>query len=146
MKDDVSLNSRSNPSVVRVHIKASKTDLSIRGSYVSDNELCPVAVVVANLVVRGGLSGLFFRYSSVTPLSRELLVKHVRAALLSYGMDVSKYSGYSFRIGAATAVSAMGVEDSMMKTLGWWQSSAYQSYVRIPRNSLAAVSKRLSEA
>ena len=112
----------------------------------TDNELCPVAVVADNLVVRGGLSGPFFRFSSVTPLSRELLVKHMRAALLSYGVDVSKYSGHSFRIGAATAASAMGVEDSMIKTLGRWQSSAYQSYVRIPRDSLAAVSKRLSEA
>lgn len=147
---DVSLNSRSNPSVVRVHIKASKTDPFRQGVYVylgrTDNELCPVAAVAAYLAVRGGLSGSFFRFSSGTPLSRELLVKHMRAALLSYGMDVSKYSGHSFRIGAATAASAMGVEDSMIKTLGRWQSSAYQSYVRIPRDSLAAVSKRLSEA
>ena len=147
---DVSLNSRSNPSVVRVHIKASKTDPFRQGVYVylgrTDNELCPVAAVAAYLAVRGGLSGPFFRFSSGTPLSRELLVKHMRAALLSYGMDVSKYLGHSFRIGAATAASAMGVEDSMIKTLGRWQSSAYQSYVRIPRDSLAAVSKRLSEA
>ena len=32
LSEDVSLNSRSNPSVVRGHIKASKTDFSIRGS------------------------------------------------------------------------------------------------------------------
>ena len=87
-----------------------------------------------------------FWFSSGTPLSWELLVKHMRAVLLSYGMDVSKYSGHSFQIGAATAASGMVVEDSMTKTLGRWQSSAYQSYVRIPRDSLAAVSKRLSEA
>lgn len=45
----------------------------------------------------------------------------------------------------AIAVSAAGVKDSMIKTLVWWLSSAYQTYMRIPRESLAAVSKKLSE-
>ena len=93
-----------------------------------------------------GSAGPFFRFASGTPLSRELLVKHVRAALQPHDIDVSRYSGHSFRIGAATAAAAVGVEDSMIKTLGRWQSSAYQAYVRIPRDRLAAVSKRLAEA
>ncbi len=41
----------------------------------------------------------------------------MRVALWSYGMDVSKYSGHSFRICAATATSTVGVEDSLIKTL-----------------------------
>ena len=147
---DVSLNCQSNPSVVRVHIKASKTDPFRQGVYVylgrTENELCPVSAVAAYLAVRGRSAGPFFRFVSGTCLSRELLVKYIRAALHRYGIDVSKYSGHSLRIGAATAASAVGVEDSIIKTLGRWQSSAYQSYVRIPRDRLAAVSKRLSVA
>ncbi len=65
---DVSLNSQSNPSVVRVHIKTSKTDPFRQGLYVylgrTGNELCPVAAVAAYLAVRGRLSGPFFRFSS----------------------------------------------------------------------------------
>lgn len=56
------------------------------------SELCPVATAAGYLVVRGGLSGPYFWFSSGIPLSSELLVKHMRAALLSYGKDVSKYS------------------------------------------------------
>lgn len=146
---DVSLDSQSEPSVVRVHIKASKMDPFRKGVYVylgkTGNELCPVVAVAAYLAVRDRQSGPFFRFASGTPLSRELFVKHIRIALRPYDLEVSSYSGHSFRIGAATAASAAGVEDSMIKTLGRWQSSAYQTYVRIPRESLAAVSKKLSE-
>ena len=146
---DVVLDSQSEPSVVQVHIKASKMDPFRKGVYVylgkTGNELCPVVAVTAYLAVRSRQSGPFFRFVSGTLLSRELFVRHIRAALRQYNIEVNSYSGHSFRIGAATAASAAGVEDSMIKTLGRWQSSAYQTYVRIPQESLAAVSKKLSE-
>ena len=143
---DVALDSQKNPSVVRVHIKASKTDPFQKGVYVflgrTGNGLCPVEAVAAYLVVRGRQPGPFFPFRSGSLLSRELLVKHMREALLPHGVDGRNYSGHSFRIGAATTAAAVGVEDSMIKTLGRWQSSA----IRTPRDSLAAVSKRLSVA
>ena len=143
---DVSLDSQSDPSVVRVHIKASKMDPFRKGVYIylgkTGNELCPVAALTAYLAVRGRLLGPFFRFVSGKPLSHELFVKHIWAALHPYdNINVNDYSGHSFRIGAASAASATGIEDSTIKTLGRWQSAAYQSYVRIPRESLAAVSK-----
>ena len=147
---DVALDSQKNPTVVRVHVKASKTDPFRQGVYVflgrTGNELCPVEAVAAYLVVRGRRPGPFFHFKSGLPLSRELLVKRVREALLPHGVDGTKYSGHSFRIGVATTAAAVGVEDSMIKMLGRWQSSAYQAYIRTPRDNLAAVSKRLSVA
>lgn len=140
---DVAIDSRSNPSVVRMHIKASKTDPFRQGVFIYlgkiGNDICPVAAVTAYLAARGRAPGPFFHFRSGAPLSRELLVKRVRQALEQVGMDVTHYSEHSFRIGAATTAASVGVEDSMIKTLGRWRSTAYQVYLKIPRDSLAEV-------
>ena len=39
--------------------------------------------------------------------------------------DSHKYAGHSYRIGAATTASLCGIQDSTIKMLGRWQSSAY---------------------
>ena len=55
-------------------------------------------------------------------------MRKVREALGPWGIDEKKYSGHSFRIGAATTAAAAGIEDSLIKTLGrypginWLQS------------------------
>ena len=145
---DVALDSRSNPSVVRVHIKALKTDPFRQGVFIylgkTGNDLCPVAAITAYLAIRSRTPGPFFRFQSGTPLSQELLVKHVRLTLGELGMDVTVFAGHSFRIGAATTAAAAGLEDSLIKTLGRWQSSAYQTYLKLPRDSVAVVSKKLA--
>ena len=90
----------------------------------TSNELCPVAAISAYLVVRGRTSGPFFHFNLGSPLSREMFVKHVRRALSAQGVDASSYSGHSFCTGAATAAAAADLEDSLIKTLGRWQSAA----------------------
>lgn len=146
---DVSLDDVVKPSIVRVHIKASKTDPFRQGVFIylgaTGNDLCPVAAVSAYLAIRGRAPGPFFRFASGAALTRESLVRHLRSALGRFDVDVSQYSGHSFRIGAATAAATAGLEDSLIKTLGRWESSAYQLYVRLPRERLASVSRRLSE-
>ena len=52
--------------------------------------------------------------------------------------------GHSFRIGAATAAARRGIEDSVIKILGRWESAAYQQFVKIPRDQLACYSCILS--
>ena len=64
---------------------------------------------------------------------------------MKVGLEASKFAGHSFRIGAATTAAARGVEDSLIKTLGRWESSAYLLYVRIPRERLAGLSTVLSK-
>ena len=60
------------------------------------------------------------------------------------GIQASQFAGHSFRIGAASTAAARGVEDSLIKTLGRWRSSAYLLYVRIPRERLADLSRVLA--
>lgn len=68
----------------------------------------------------------------------------IRTALNSAGVDQQKYCGHSFRIGAATTAAARGIEDSVIKTLGRWESVAYLQYVRIPREQLSGVTCQLA--
>ena len=125
---DVALDNLVNPTVIRVHIKASKTDPFRQGVFVylgaTGNDFCPVAAVSAYLAIRGREPSPFFRFGSGTALMREALVKQLSSALSQFDVDVSQYSGHSFRIGAATTVAAVGLEDSIIKTLGCWQSAA----------------------
>ena len=66
--------------------------------------------------------------------------------LQQIGIDQSKYSGHSFRIGAATTVARTGIQDSLIKTLGRWESVAYQLYVTTPREQLVIVTITLAGA
>ena len=88
------------PKVVSVVIKASKTDPFRKGVVIylgrTNTSLCPVAAVTAYLAVRGNKPGPFFLLASGKPLSREVLVCRVRAAVRPSGIDTS---GHSFRIG-----------------------------------------------
>ena len=60
------------------------------------------------------------------------------------GSCLSQYAGHSFRIGAVTTAAVAGVEDSIIKTLGQLESSAYLLYLHIPWERLAVLSKLLS--
>ena len=96
------------------------------------------------LLIRGVEPGPLFRFKNNSLLTREALVREVRAALQWAWVDPTSYSGHSFRSGAASTAAAAGVQDSLIKILGRWQSPAYQLYVQFPRESLASVSSRLA--
>ena len=148
--NDVAIDSREAPSVISLRIKASKTD-PFRGGVTiylgrTDLDLCPVAALLSYIEVRGFQPGPLFVFQNGNPLTRQALVNRIREALASVGMDPTRYSGHSFRIGAATTAAAAGVEDATIKILGRWASSAYATYVRLPRSDLTAVAHRLASS
>jgi len=67
----------------------------------------------------------------------------VRNALEAVGLPHAQFAGHSFRIEAATAAAGAGVEDSVIRTLGRWNSSAFLAYIRTPRQQLAQFSRIL---
>ena len=71
-------------------------------------------------------------------------MQEVRRLLQSAGIDPTPYSGHSFHIGAATTAARIGMDAALIQTLGRWRSSAYQLYIKIPRESLASVSKAMA--
>ena len=146
---DLALDSTTSPSTMEIRIKASKTDPFRKGVSIfigrTDNALCPVAAMLAYVAMRGGDQGPLFRQSDGQPLTRTFLVTALRAGLAASGIDQSKYCGHSFRIGAATTAALNGIPDSTIKILGRWESSAYQLYVRTPRQTLAGISATLAQ-
>ena len=144
---DIAVDDQANPQMVSIFIKQSKTDPFRRGVYWflgrTSSDLCPVMALLNYLVARDPRERPLFMFSDGRLLTRQRLVEAVHWALGKAGLDPSKYCGHSFRIGAATAAAERGMEDSVIKTLGRWQSLAYLEYIHIPREQLAHYSRLL---
>ena len=145
---DVKVDNQSTPSAIQVTIKASKTDPFCQGVTlhigVAGGPLCPVAAVLSYMVARGNSSGPLFTWEDNRFLTRDQFVRGVRAALSEAGYVAKDYAGHSFRIGAATTAAEHGIQDSLIKTLGRWESSAYTRYVRTSPEVLRSVAKTMS--
>lgn len=145
--EDIRVDSHAAPQFLEVRIKESKTDPFRKGVTIvigrTGGELCPVAAVLGYMAARGPAAGPLFHFSDGRALTRARFVAAVRVALTRAGVDAKGYSGHSFRIGAATTAAQRGMQDSLIKTLGRWESSAYTIYIRTPREVLQAVSGQL---
>ena len=144
---DIAVDDPSCPSFLRIRIKQSKTDPFRKGVDLflgrTGSDICPVAALLGYLACRGSRPGPLFIFADGRLLTRKRFVDLVRAALASAGVDQQNYCGHSFRIGAATTAAAKGIEDSVIKSLGRWESIAYLQYVRIPRCQLTSYSSVL---
>ena len=144
------MDNRTYPSVVKVHLKRSKCNQFGRGVDVivgrTDMPICSVTAVVSYIELRQDRAGPFFITAQGSPVTKSWFVQQVRAVLSSLGLPQDEYAGHSFRIGAATSAALAGIEDSTIQTLGKWQSSAFLQYIRMPKEQLAAISKRLARA
>ena len=143
--EDVATDSRENPTMVQITLKKSKTDPFRQGVTIvlgaTGNDLCPVQALFAYLMMRGGAPGPLLMHRDSSRLTRSYFVSKTRTALSELGYcNTNRFSGHSFRAGAATTAAAMKVEDSIIKTLGRWESAAYLLYVRIPKEELKGIS------
>ena len=141
---DIAVDHPAAPSIIQIRIKQSKTDPFRQGVNLflgrTGTSLCPASAIISYLSARGMSPGPLFRFQDSRPLTRQRFVDAVRDGLHKIGIDKDKYCGHSFRIGAATTAAAKGMEDSVIKTLGRWESLAYLRYVKIPRAELAGYS------
>lgn len=145
--NDVAIDNPNSPQLLKVHLKASKTDPFRKGVDIflgrTRGDLCPVAAMLAFLVCRGNHTGFLFTFRDGRLLTKSRFISEVRKALTKARVDCKKYSGHSFRIGAATTAHQAGLSDATIKMLGRWESSAYLLYVRTPREELASFSPLL---
>ena len=119
---DIAVDNATDPKVISVCIKKSKTDPFRQGVTIflgrTDAVICPVAALLAYLARRGSGDGPLFRFENWQPMMRSRLVMEVRKALQEAGLQSEKCTGHSFRIGAATTEAACGVPADIIKTLG----------------------------
>ena len=131
------VNNSSIPRVIRITIRQSKTDPFRKGVNLflgrTSVDLCPVEFLLNYLVVKGSKDGPLIIFKDGRPLTRQWLVNALREVLQAARVNQSKYSGHSFRIGAASSHYSScyrGMEDL---TLRRWNSVAYLYYVRMSR-------------
>ena len=145
---EVAFNHGTAPTIIRVHLKFAKCDQFGQGADVfigqSGNAICPIAACLSYVAVRGDQLGPFFVKRDGRPMLKPDFVSELRRTLTARGFDSLSFAGHSFRIGAATAAAAAGIEDSTIKALSRWSSDAFMSYIRTPGLQLAATSASIA--
>ncbi len=71
-----------------------------------------------------------FVYSTGLVLDHGSFVRYTKTMVQKVGLDPSKYSGHSFRSGAASVAGTNNFQPWEIKLLGHWKSDVYQSYIR----------------
>ena len=132
---DISVDSPSAPSCMRVRIKGSKTDPFRKGCFIhigiGRRPLCAVRAVMNYLALRGDAPGPLFLLQNGQPLSRNTLTDWLRQIMASARVP-GNFSSHSFRIGAATVAARTGVPDHLIQSMGRLSSNACQLYIRTP--------------
>ncbi|XP_054843758.1 integrase/recombinase xerD homolog [Eublepharis macularius] len=123
---------------VAITIRHSKTDQQGRGASVllrsaREKAICPVRAVWSFLAVRPHSPGPFLIHRDGSPLTRYQFAALLRACLQAAGFPPEEFATHSFRIGAATVASVLGLPPAAIQRLGRWRSSAFRSYIRTAR-------------
>ena len=143
---DISVDSPSAPSCMRVRIKGSKTHPFRKGCFIhvslGRRPLCAVRAVMNYLGLRGDAPGPLFLLQNGQPLLH-ILTDWLRQIMASARVP-GNFSSHSFRIGAATVAARNVVPDHLIQSMGRWSSNAYQLYIRTPAEALAALSIKLT--
>ncbi|XP_053107511.1 uncharacterized protein LOC128325774 isoform X1 [Hemicordylus capensis] len=120
---------------VTLLLRSSKTDQEGKGQVIrlhaaSDPGMCPVMAL--RQYVAGGpkASGCLFVHERGDPLTQYQLWAVLRKAMACAGVSDLGFSLHSFRIGAATTASGLGLEARDVQRIGRWKSDAFLRYVR----------------
>ena len=145
---DVSVDSHSDPSIVRLLLRKGKTDPYGNGVFIylgrTQSVVCPVVALLQFLAIRPSHSGPLFIWQDGSPLTQQQFTHEVKMMLQLAGLCSSSYAGHSFRIGAATTAAHAGLPSHLIKMLGRWESEAYQLFIRTPSETLVQVSSLLA--
>ena len=80
------------------------------------------------------------------PLSRDIMVSHIKGLLAKLGLYPAFYSGHSLHIGGATTDTMASLRDLEIKSRGCWKSNTYQTYIREMMEMRADCARRMAHA
>ena len=107
-----------------IRIKGSKTDLFRKAVTLTTSKtgsfVCPVHAMKKYLPAHPSKTGPLFQTLSRGYLTRSTICKLLKETLKSSGIDTTRYSSHSFRIGAATTAAVAGISDRIINALGRW--------------------------
>jgi len=125
---DISLDNRSNPRLIKLYIKQSKTNPFRQGVDIylgaTNTPICPVSALISYLAKRGAQTGPLFITADQGYLTRALFSKKVDTTLDLLQINFCQYSTHNFRIGAATTAAKVLIPDALIKMLGRLRSEA----------------------
>jgi hypothetical protein len=143
---------RFTPDGVVIHLPKSKTDQIGQGTNLTlsfaNDASCPVQALrrLFKKYPRPNSDPLFSR--SIGPFNKRWFSENITSSLFKAGVpNSSKYSGHSFRRGAANTAVEAGLSLNEVKTLGRWQSDAAIAYLTTKSTDKLkfAINKRLHE-
>ena len=138
------------PTTYSITVQVSKTDPFRHGSTIrlapsGHPLLCPARTLSTFLQRRPPTTSTqsLLVLTSGSPLTRHTLTLAIRQLAALAGLNSSMYSSHSFRTGAATTASAVGLPESLIKTLGRWSSNAVHTYILPPPTVLDSIPNAL---
>lgn len=142
-RSSVAFGSNGNPTLLT--LSASKTDPFRLGVTTvvptGPPDICPVRALRDLLDATPDLDpdSALFHFSGNTDFTRGRTIGYMTRALMEAGYPSHKFSGHSFRRGAATWASSIGLSALEIKTLGRWNSDCYRLYIDAgPENHMRA--------
>ena len=125
-------------SKVHVNIKSSKTDPFRHGCVLrlcsTNHPICPVNSLKEYYRIHLKKSGPLFTFSNGCFLTRRKFNEFLKSTLSNTAQ--CPISTHSFRIGAATTAAAAGLPSWLIKQLGRWNSTCFETYIRIPDSTI----------
>ena len=77
----------------------------------------------------------YFLFRGQWTLSYDTFTKAVKSVARSFGLDPTRFSSHSLRIGGASALAAANVPDYVIQKLGRWTSLAFLAYLRMSHSA-----------
>ena len=143
--------------MVELRIRSSKTDQLRKGQILrltktANSTFCPVNALwyAAKNARKIGLEGSdqLFSFKNEAGKIEALPAAHIdhllKTGAKGLGLNPTKFSSHSLRIGGTTALFAAGLPANAIKLFGRWKSDCYQVYTRIEHTLLASISNMIA--
>lgn len=115
--------------------------------YENGSGCCPIQAF-EKLQARGSMSKRgepAFMLESGKAYTGALLNSTLKKCLGKYiAPEKGHISSHSFRSGLASMLGSLGFSDEDVKAIGRWSSSAFETYMRLPRTKRAAMARRIA--